>query len=108
MLTLPSPTLAVWMFYAKAVNCCAELTFVLNSGPDGGSCPAPTDCRGFTGNCGDMVAQFADVPVLPDYPNGLADYMCHAFPDDDAPLDSFIVGLIRCAECKLCGSVANN
>ena len=37
------------------------------------------------------------MPVLPDYPNGLGDWSCHAFPDDDSPRDSLIVGLIALA-----------
>ena len=75
------------------VNCCAELVAILDSGPDGGNCASPADCRGFTGNCADIAEQFAELPVWPDYPNGLADYTCHAFPDEDKPVDSFIVGL---------------
>jgi hypothetical protein len=87
------------MFYARGVNCCAELRGVLDSGPDGGHCPADAAaaCRGFAGDCAALAAQFAAVPVLPDYPAGLSDYTCHAFPDDDAPLDSFLVGLISIA-----------
>ena len=52
-------------------------------------------CRGFEGTCGQLAAQFAEVPVLPDFPNGLADWTCTAFPDDNNPVDSFIVGLVR-------------
>jgi hypothetical protein len=70
---------------------------ILNSGEDGGNCPPVGDCRGFPGNCADLPAQFADVAVLPDYPDGLAEYTCHAFPDEDKPVDSFIVGLISIA-----------
>ena len=75
------------------MNCCAEVVAILNSGPDGGNCPSAADCRGFTGNCADIVGQFADLPVLPDFPDGMADYTCTAFPDEDKPTDSFIVGL---------------
>ena len=75
------------------MNCCAEVVAILNSGPDGGNCPSAADCRGFTGNCADITDQFADLPVLPDFPDGLADYTCTAFPNDDNPIDSFIVGL---------------
>ena len=35
--------------------------------------------------------------MLPGYPNGLSDYTCHAFPDDDVPTDSVLVGLISVA-----------
>jgi hypothetical protein len=79
------------MFYAKGVNCCAELRALLDAGPDGGSCPPVGACRGFEGTCGQITAQFESLSILPDYPDGLADYICHAFPDDDAPVDSFIV-----------------
>jgi hypothetical protein len=83
-------------FYAKAVNCCGAVRLVLDSGPDGGDCPPVGPCRGFEGNCADLPAQFASVAVLPDYPHGLADFTCHAFPDDDMPVDGFIVGLSAC------------
>ena len=81
------------MLAAKAVNCCAEVVAILDSGPDGGNCPSAADCRGFTGNCADIVNQFAELPVLPDFPDGMADYTCTAFPNDDNQIDSFIVGL---------------
>jgi hypothetical protein len=84
-------------FYAKAVNCCAEVVAILDSGPDGGNCLAAGSCRGFNGTCADVVHQFADVPILPDYPAGMADYSCNAFPMDDKPVDSFLVGLISLA-----------
>jgi hypothetical protein len=38
--------------------------------------------------------------VLPDYPNGLQDWSCSAFPDDDKPVDSLIVGLISIASAS--------
>ena len=87
------------------MNCCAEVLAILDSGPDGGNCPSAADCRGFTGNCADIMDQFADLPVLPDFPNGMADYTCTAFPDEDKPIDSFIVGLsawLALARLRLC------
>lgn len=72
---------------------------MLDSGPDGGNCPPVGPCRGFEGNCGQVAQQFATVPVLPDYPAGLADWVCTEFPNEDAPVDSFIVGLISIAIC---------
>jgi hypothetical protein len=81
------------MFYAKSLNCCQAVRTIMNSGPDGGSCPPfldETPCRGFAGECSLIPDQFADVPVLPDFPDGLADWSCTAFPDDDKPLDSFL------------------
>ncbi len=93
----PRLTRAAARYYAKAVNCCAELKLILDSGPDGGDCPPVGLCRGFPGNCADLPDQFAALPVLPDFPDGLADYTCHAFPDEDIQLDSFLVGLISIA-----------
>ena len=54
-------------------------------------------CRGVEASCGDLATAFADTPVLPDYPDGLADYVCSAFPDDENPRDSLIVGLLAFA-----------
>ena len=90
----------IWMFYAKATNCCAELRLILDSGPDGGECPPAGPCRGFAGTCGQLATQFATVPVLPDFPNDLQDWACHQFPDDAYVTDSMIVGLsARPAAC---------
>jgi len=87
------------MFELKAKNCCALLRDILDSGPDGGACPPGNGlpCRGFTGNCADVTAQFSDVPVLPDFPDGLSDWECHSFPDEANSRDSFLVGLISIA-----------
>ena len=71
----------------RAVDCCAQVVAILDSGPDGGYCASPADCRGFVGNCADLVDQFASLPVLPGYPDGMADYTCTAFPNDDNPVD---------------------
>ena len=95
-MTLAPP--AYLRFWVKAVNCCVDVRALLNAGPDGGACPpGGGPCRGFDGECALLPVQFAAVPVLPDYPDGLADYSCAAFPDDDSPFDSFIVGLIALA-----------
>ena len=77
-------------FYAKGVNCCAEVQALLE-------CPPVGPCRGVEANCGDLPQAFADTPVLPDYPNGLADYTCSAFPNDDNQRDTLIVGLLAFA-----------
>jgi hypothetical protein len=79
------------------VNCCADVRNVLNQGHDGGACPPVGPCRGFEGNCGDLTKQFDNVPVLPLYPAGLKDYVCTQWPNDDNPVDSFVVGLISIA-----------
>ena len=90
----------IWMFYDKADNCCRTVRGLLNSGPDGGACPVEVytaPCRGYVGECGALPTQFATVAVLPDYPNGLQDWQCTAFPNDDRPLDSLLVALISAA-----------
>ena len=73
------------------------LRVILNSGLDGNNCPPVGPCRGFTGTCGDLATQFAELPVLPDYPNGMQDWVCTSFPDDTNDVDSFLVGLISLA-----------
>jgi hypothetical protein len=75
------------------VNCCADVRAVIDA--DTGNCPPVGACRGTAenANCGDLTKQFETVPVLPDYPHGLKDYKCTAWPDDDRPLDTFVVGL---------------
>jgi hypothetical protein len=101
---------ATRLLSAQAVNCCTELRQILDSGPDGGYCPplgecrdfpGDCECRGFPGDCAELPKLFETLAVLPDYPNGLQDWTCHAFPDDDKPLDSFIVGLISIASAWL-------
>jgi hypothetical protein len=110
-----SPPLSVWMFYAKGVNCCAEVRMLLDM--ENGDCPPVGDCRGVAaeGNCGDLAITFADTPVLPYFPDGLAEYTCHAFPDDERPVDSLVVALIAFALalpvtlfCKTMFEVAND
>ncbi len=86
------------------MNCCAELKQLLDSGPDGGDCPPVGPCRGFPGDCADLPDQFTTLPVLPDFPDGLADWTCHAFPDEDNQVDSFLVGLISIAIALPVGS----
>jgi hypothetical protein len=79
------------MYYARGVNCCAQVLSILG-------CASAADCRGVSGaNCGDLAAAFASSPVLPDYPDGLADWSCNAFPDDASPRDTIVVALISLA-----------
>ena len=59
-----------------------------------GACPPVGPCREFD-NCADIMTQFVDIPVLPDYPGGFQDWVCGAFPDEEKPVDSFIVGCAR-------------
>jgi len=57
---------------------------------------------GYTGSCGDLASQFSDLPGAYVYGDPgeetchdtLADYVCHAFPDDSNYLDQIYVGLI--------------
>lgn len=74
-------------YWSKAVACCAQVVSIMDSGPDGGNCPAAGNCRGFNGTCADIAQQFASVPILPNYPQGLADYTCVAFPMNDELVD---------------------
>jgi hypothetical protein len=55
-------------------------------------------CRGFRGDCADLQRQFEELPpqVLPPGAD-VAGFTCHAFPDDDNPIDKFFVGLIFAA-----------
>ena len=69
---------------------CAEIQALLE-------CPPVGLCRGIEATCGELATAFADTPVLPEYPDGLADYACSAFPDDANPRDSLIVGLLAFA-----------
>ena len=72
------------------MNCCAEIQALLD-------CPPIGPCRGIEANCGDLAEAFADTPVLPDYPDGMADYTCSAFPDEENDRDTLIVGLLAFA-----------
>ena len=56
-------------------------------------------CRGYTGDCADLAAQFAGLDV-PDAPGVPEDYMCLQFPNDDSFRDTIILGLISWA-CSL-------
>jgi hypothetical protein len=76
------------------MNCCAEVRMLLNW--DGG-CPPVGPCRGQEAMCGDLPGLFATTPVPPYFPDGLSEYTCHAFPDDDRTVDSLIVALIALA-----------
>ena len=95
----------IWMFYNKSANCCSGLRALIDA--DGGQCPPTGPCRGFAGDCADLAATFATVPVLPGYPQGLAAWQCHAFPDTgmggfDGPhalRDAILVGLLAIAVC---------
>ncbi len=78
-----------------SLRSCAEVQLILG-------CPPVGPCRGVTANCGDLPATFADTPVEPWFPDGLKDYTCTAFPNDDNQRDSLIVALIALAVALPC------
>ena len=102
LITLVLSTLltSIWFYYSRGATCCTEIRTILDCDPVG-------DCLGFTGDCGDLQSQFADLQgpfVYSDGPgdpptehDSLADYVCHAFPDDAYVTDQFFVGLISVA-----------
>jgi hypothetical protein len=71
------------------------------------NCDPVGECLGYAGDCGDYQTQFADLqgPFLysdgpgdpPTEHDSLADWVCHAFPDDAYVTDQFFVGLISVA-----------
>lgn len=80
----------VWFYWSRAINCCSEVRALLGCETD-----YARPCREFDGDCADLEAQFMGVQD-----SGLEVYVCHAFPDSENPVDSFIVGLI-CAAIAL-------
>ena len=86
-------TIDIWMYQTRANNCCVEARAILE-------CydlpPAP--CRGFTGDCADLPAQFADTgPQNPFVDSAGIPYVCRQFPDPGRPTDKLIVSLIMVA-----------
>jgi hypothetical protein len=71
------------------------------------NCDPVGPCLGFAGDCGDYQSQFTELQGPWLYSDGpgepmtehdsLADYVCHAFPDDAYITDQFFVGLISVA-----------
>ena len=53
-------TIDIWMYQNRASSCCMEARFILDCVE-----PAPAPCRGFTGDCADLPAQFANVVPNP-------------------------------------------
>jgi hypothetical protein len=117
---------SIWFYYSRGAQCCAELHALLDAGagrallPDGtcaplaaaldagvlaGCPPGAALCLGFAGDCADLQEQFADLqgcyvygdPGAEEPHETLADYVCHAFPDDAYTTDQFFVGLISVA-----------
>ena len=86
----------------------ATAAFPLDVVPESAGCPPVGPCLGFEGSCGDLQEQFATLagcyyygdPGAEEYHEFLADYVCHAFPDDAYVTDQFFVGLSACAACS--------
>ena len=85
----------IWFYSSQSTICCAQLRAMLDDGSGAVCPPDPTlPCRGFAGDCSDIIAQFTGVQdAIP------ADYMCHAFPDPTSTTDGYLVGLITVAVC---------
>jgi sugar lactone lactonase YvrE len=109
---------SIWFYSSRASLCCAELRNLLNIGAgvpfvsadaecgapfSTSSCCAPgvADCLGYDGNCADFQEQFTSVQGCYPYDGSnhetIADWECHAFPDDAYVSDEFFVGLIAVA-----------
>ena len=94
------PCDASQFYYSRGAQCCAEIRAILGCDPVG-------PCRGFAGDCADILEQFNDVQGPYVYSLGvgepptqqmyLNDYVCHAFPDDAYVTDQFFVALISVA-----------
>lgn len=71
--------------YNRGANCCFALRDLLGCSADPNS-----PCRGFTGTCGDLAKQFAEVPFEETTgedaePMVVGDFECHEFPDPVRP-----------------------
>ena len=83
-------------YYSKGSTCCDDIRLQLNCDPVG-------PCREFTGDCTDIPDQFSTMLFVDPaaecqpLPSPVNDYVCTAFPDDENPIDSFLVGLISLA-----------
>ena len=86
-LLLTSLLIQIWFYSSKSTVCCAEIRDMLDDG-SGTVCPvlSTLPCRGFTGDCSDIITQFTGVQdAIPD------DYYCSAFPDDNSQTDGYLV-----------------
>ena len=77
-------TVQIWLQEQRGTNCCIDAMLLLGCEPIPG-----TPCRGFTGDCGDLPAQFEAIPGSP-----LQGWVCTEFPDPAVPLDKLISSLI--------------
>ena len=83
-------------FYSKGSTCCDDIRLQMNCDPVG-------PCREFAGDCTDIPEQFTTMLFVDPLaecqplPSPVTEYVCSAFPDDENPIDSFLVGLISLA-----------
>jgi hypothetical protein len=81
------------MFYSRGATCCDDVRLQMNCDPAG-------PCREFVGDCTDIPDQFTTMLFVDPLaecqplPSAVNDYVCTAFPDEENPIDSFLVGLI--------------
>lgn len=85
-LVVAALTCDIWMYWNRAAACCRDVRAVLGCDPNSPS----GECLGFSGDCGDLPAQFSGVEGL--FPGGT--YVCRQFPDPAQPAHSIIVALI--------------
>ena len=80
-------TVEIWLQEQRGTNCCIDAMLLLGCEPVPG-----TPCRGFTGDCGDLPAQFEAIPGSP-----LQGWVCTEFPDPAVPLHKLLASLIMMA-----------
>ena len=102
---LTALTVQTWLYWSRAFDCCAKMRrekLGCDSNP-------LVPCRGFTGDCADLRAQFstlahtnahADLSASGPWAwtcsalDDVTSFQCHAFPDDSSSHDRIYVGLI--------------
>lgn len=80
-------TVDVWIYQQKGLKCCQSARQFLGCSAD---FAAP--CRGFRGDCADLLDQFVDLPDV-----DVGSFECLEFPREDRYLDSVVVGAIMAA-----------
>lgn len=84
----PPPLTLRRFFYIRGKECCEQVRELLG-------CPAgKSHCREFVGTCGQLVEQFAEVPIDDSESMLLGQWACRAFPDPQTPLHRFLTGLV--------------
>lgn len=72
-------TVDVWIFQQNGFNCCVDARVFL-----GCSESLSEPCRGFSGDCADLLAQFVDLPDV-----SVQDFKCTRFPREARALRSW-------------------